>query len=99
MTDARNEIRTRPQPNCHLCKAAGTPLYKDLKDFFFDVSGTWNLKQCSEKTCGLIWLDPMPLPEDLHLAYQNYFTHSEWESEPGWGARLRSILYKCYQIG
>ena len=36
----------------------------------------WNLKQCSNPKCGLIWLDPMPVKEDMGQAYANYYTHA-----------------------
>ncbi|HDY70005.1 MAG TPA: hypothetical protein ENH54_03635, partial [Actinobacteria bacterium] len=26
--------------------------------------------------CRLVWLDPMPLEEDIYRAYENYFTHT-----------------------
>ena len=33
------------------------------------------MKRCPNPECGLVWLNPMPLEEDLPLAYQNYYTH------------------------
>ncbi len=50
----------------------------------------WNLKACSDKACGLVWLDPMPLVEDLPKAYANYYTHSDSEKEVRSG-RLRGL--------
>jgi SAM-dependent methyltransferase len=28
------------------------------------------------QSCGLLWLDPAPLEEDIHLAYGSYYTHA-----------------------
>ncbi len=80
-TDAR-EIRSRHCPTCFLCGAEGEPLYEGLTDCLFDAPGSWNLKRCPNQRCGLIWLDPMPLEEDIGLAYRTYFTHGA----PGNGA-------------
>jgi 2-polyprenyl-3-methyl-5-hydroxy-6-metoxy-1,4-benzoquinol methylase len=77
MSEFVNEshIRTAPCPTCLLCGAEGNYVYQDQKDRLFGADGTWNLKQCTENTCGLIWLDPMPLREDIGKAYATYYTH------------------------
>ncbi|MDD5434847.1 MAG: class I SAM-dependent methyltransferase [Nitrospira sp.] len=71
------EIRTRSCPECYLCGSAGKPLYNKLNDSLFGVSGDWNLRRCINQGCGLVWLDPMPLEEDIGKAYGTYYTHSE----------------------
>ncbi len=73
---AENEIRSRPCPDCFICGASGLPLYDGLTDRLFDAPGVWNLKRCPDPMCGLLWLDPMPLEEDIGKAYANYMTHS-----------------------
>jgi 2-polyprenyl-3-methyl-5-hydroxy-6-metoxy-1,4-benzoquinol methylase len=35
------------------------------------------MKHCPKEGCGLLWLDPMPKEQDLHLVYQSYFTHQD----------------------
>jgi SAM-dependent methyltransferase len=70
---------------CLCCGTVGIPLYQDLRDGLFSAPGTWSLKQCPEIGCGLLWLDPMPLAEDLSAAYHDYYTH---------GAPLRSAPYR-----
>lgn len=72
-----NQIRAHPCPACCLCGAAGEPLYTNLKDRLCGAQGSWHLKRCREPGCGLIWLDPMPIKEDIGKAYQSYFTHFE----------------------
>lgn len=72
-------IRTKPAPLCTCCQSKGTYIYRNLKDRLFGVSGEWHLKKCNNKQCGLVWQDPMPIDEDLHLAYQTYYTHKDVE--------------------
>jgi 2-polyprenyl-3-methyl-5-hydroxy-6-metoxy-1,4-benzoquinol methylase len=69
-------IRATPRPHCHLCGGEGRLAYSGLQDRLFDAEGSWNLKRCADPDCGLIWLDPMPLPEDLGKAYTRYYTHA-----------------------
>jgi SAM-dependent methyltransferase len=52
-------------------------LYENLRDDLFSAPGTWALKKCPANDCGLLWLDPMPVAEDLFLAYQEYYTHGD----------------------
>jgi SAM-dependent methyltransferase len=68
-------IRTKPCPDCYVCNTRGEPLYYDLKDLLFGVPGIWHLKKCPNPTCGLIWLDPMPVLQDLARLYASYYTH------------------------
>jgi hypothetical protein len=68
------EIRSRPFPECSLCGTRGEPLYAGLTDRLFGAPGEWNLKCCSNSGCGLIWLDPMPLEDDIGKAYENYIS-------------------------
>jgi 2-polyprenyl-3-methyl-5-hydroxy-6-metoxy-1,4-benzoquinol methylase len=73
--ESSRPIRTAPRGRCYLCNAAGTPLYRDLCDRHWNVGGRWNLRQCVNRECRLVWLDPSPLPEDIPLMYSEYFTH------------------------
>jgi 2-polyprenyl-3-methyl-5-hydroxy-6-metoxy-1,4-benzoquinol methylase len=72
-----NEIRTYSCPKCYLCGNEGKLLYESLKDRLFGAPGEWNLKKCTNPECGLVWLDPMPVEEDIGKAYQNYYTHND----------------------
>lgn len=69
-------IRTTEKNNCYLCGSEGASLYDNIKDRLFGVPGVWNLKQCSNTQCSLIWLAPMPIKEDLPKLYETYYTHS-----------------------
>ena len=66
-------VETNPRPNCPVCHAEGTPLYKKLKDRLFNTEGEWNMKKCS--ACKTVWLDPTPRPEEIYKLYLTYSTH------------------------
>lgn len=70
-------IRTKPQLDCPVCKTNGTTTHEGLTDFLSDVPGLWNIRSCNNKNCNTIWLDPRPIPEDTHLLYGDYHTHSD----------------------
>jgi 2-polyprenyl-3-methyl-5-hydroxy-6-metoxy-1,4-benzoquinol methylase len=73
----RDQIRFCACSSCYMCEAEGDSLYRDLKDRYFAASGVWNLKKCRNAACGMVWLDPMPIKEDIGKAYQSYYTHSD----------------------
>lgn len=72
-----SEIRAAPRSQCYLCDRPGSVIYENLPDRLFGTTGTWTLVQCPGPDCGLIWLDPMPLEEDIAKAYRHYYTHSD----------------------
>lgn len=49
----------------------------------FGAPGEWTLVRCSNRACRLIWLNPMPLLNDIGLAYRDYGTHSSALSKTG----------------
>ncbi len=75
----KNEINIRSIkcPTCKICGSYGTLTYNMLQDRLYSAPGKWNLKQCQNKKCGLIWLDPMPSECDIYKAYETYYTHGE----------------------
>jgi SAM-dependent methyltransferase len=88
------QIRTVPRPHCFLCGATGKLLYEGLADRFFSAPGTWCLRECSARTCGLVWLDPFPVTEDISMAYQSYYTHDA-SADP---SPVRNFLYRTYRL-
>jgi hypothetical protein len=90
-------IRTFAKPFCILCGSEGRVLYGDLVDYRFSAPGIWQFKQCARPECGLAWLDPAPLLEDLGLAYQDYHTHTGLEAVPASFA-LRASKW-AYSVG
>lgn len=69
------QIRSRPCPACYLCGAPGVLLYEGVNDRLFGAPGIWNFRRCPGLACGLLWLDPMPVEEDISKAYAKYYTH------------------------
>jgi SAM-dependent methyltransferase len=75
-----------------------------LKDRYFAAPGIWDLKKCLNATCGLVWLDPLPVREDIGKAYCSYYTHSDFvEAENNTLARRLSRAvregYLAYAYG
>lgn len=87
-----NGIRTRPSPLCYVCGSEGGSLYGGLRDRLFGTPGAWDHKQCPE--CGLIWLDPAPLEEDMGKAYLSYYTHGDPGRSSSRGAWIR-LVYRA----
>jgi 2-polyprenyl-3-methyl-5-hydroxy-6-metoxy-1,4-benzoquinol methylase len=88
------------KPRCYLCDCAGAKLYGGLRDRLFDAPGTWSILSC--RNCGLIWLDPQPISDEIWKIYGRYFTHQTAPS--GSSPRLallranlgRAVLSECY---
>jgi 2-polyprenyl-3-methyl-5-hydroxy-6-metoxy-1,4-benzoquinol methylase len=55
------------------------------------TGGKWNLVECANPACGMLWLDPAPAAEDLPRLYSHYYTH---EGEP---AHRRSRLNRFFR--
>ena len=73
-------VRTQSRPACCACGAPPVRVrYADLTDRLFSVGGKWSLVECSDPACGMLWLDPAPVVEDLPKLYRQYYTH---EREP-----------------
>jgi 2-polyprenyl-3-methyl-5-hydroxy-6-metoxy-1,4-benzoquinol methylase len=96
-TQADDKIRSYECPTCELCGSGGHFLYQDLNDRLFGASGEWNLKQCNNNQCQLVWLDPMPLEADLGKAYATYFTHSDRHSSKPINLNFILFFYRVFQ--
>jgi 2-polyprenyl-3-methyl-5-hydroxy-6-metoxy-1,4-benzoquinol methylase len=71
------DIRAEERYLCLLCDSKGTALYQDLRDRLFAAPGNWALLRCPR--CGLVWLNPQPVSEDIGKLYSGYFTHDALE--------------------
>jgi 2-polyprenyl-3-methyl-5-hydroxy-6-metoxy-1,4-benzoquinol methylase len=76
-SEATADIATRDCPSCPICGTPGTLIHIDMVDRLFHVPGKWSSRKCDNAGCGLIWLDPMPLKEEIHKAYAIYYTHED----------------------
>jgi len=61
----------------------------------FETPGEWTLVECRDHNCGLLWLDPMPAPEDIHQAYRQYYTHGEITRD-SWARRIYHAVRAAY---
>lgn len=95
------EIKTEPRLHCTLCGTAGDPLYQGLRDRLYAAPGEWSLRRCRNAACGLVWLDPAPLPSEVWKAYTHYYTHgsvSGRERSTETRARLLARLKSVYRV-
>ncbi|MDD3182164.1 MAG: class I SAM-dependent methyltransferase [Alphaproteobacteria bacterium] len=90
-------IGTHPCPMCSICGSSGRPLYVGLRDILLGAQGEWTIKQCSNKKCGLLWLDPMPLPDEIYKAYTSYPTHHDATKKQGLIAHLFEKAQRGYR--
>jgi 2-polyprenyl-3-methyl-5-hydroxy-6-metoxy-1,4-benzoquinol methylase len=84
-------IRVEAAESCLLCRGGGEVLYEGLRDRLFGAPGTWSLLRC--KPCGLVWLDPQPIPEDIPKLYETY-THQN-AFEPSRRLRFRQKVARA----
>lgn len=76
MPFASSAIRLEDRKTCPVCHCLGRSIYSGLRDRLFDTGGVWSMSRCSDEACGLLWLDPRPIEEDIHRAYKSYYTHA-----------------------
>lgn len=88
-------------PYCMLCGSEGSLLYEGLEDRLYGVPGKFSLYSCPD--CGLVWLNPRPVEEDLAKCYMNaYYTHTPPASLErsavlrGWREFLRRLIWEAY---
>lgn len=93
--EAADGIRVGPRPCCPVCGAAGCEIYTGLRDRLFSAPGEWRAVRCSAPACGVLWLDPTPLEDDLPRAYSGYFTHAEAAVVPR-RRRLAAMVRRGY---
>jgi len=98
MTLPDREIRSTPRPACALCGGDGRVIHHGLTDRLFSAEGSWTLKHCRAADCGLVWLDPMPLTEDLSKAYSSYYTHAAADAgrRSGWLKNKYLLMRRSY---
>ncbi|HSZ24878.1 MAG TPA: hypothetical protein VK766_04125, partial [Cytophagaceae bacterium] len=53
-------INTFPVNSCIICFSKGETKYANLNDRNFGNTRGWNISECTNKNCGLLWLNPMP---------------------------------------
>ena len=90
-----NALRSAPSRHCVACGREGMALYDGLTDYLSGTPGTWRMVRCSDEACGLLWLDPKPLAEDLVKAYSGYHTHGRVARRSGARLSLSALNTTC----
>jgi SAM-dependent methyltransferase len=83
-------------PHCPICGSPGSLLHAQLRDRLFGVPGEWRSQRCQNDSCETVWLDPCPLPEDIHLAYRTFTTHRVSPEKASGVSRLNRQLKDAY---
>lgn len=66
---------------CPVCSSTKRCLkYGAIPDRRARTSNTWDYYECFG--CGVLYLDPRPIPETIRRAYESYYTHSVLEERP-----------------
>jgi 2-polyprenyl-3-methyl-5-hydroxy-6-metoxy-1,4-benzoquinol methylase len=89
-------VHIRDVPKCYLCNNQGYLLYKERKDFVFDAPGFWDFRMCSNPACRLIWMDPVPSPEDIPKLYLDYYTHGDQRLPVSPSRKALRFIRDCY---
>lgn len=91
---------------CPVCGDKRRALYySGLRDCTFSCApGAWDLQRCL--SCRTAYLSPRPTESTMHLAYNNYYTHSRTEQLPAeqldgarWLQRCLANGYKNWRFG
>jgi 2-polyprenyl-3-methyl-5-hydroxy-6-metoxy-1,4-benzoquinol methylase len=82
---------------CNSCGSPGYVLYRGRRDILFAAPGNWELMACPRATCGLTWLSPRPLREEIGKLYLSYYTHHDAPPLPATlPRRIVNELRKAY---
>lgn len=72
-----DNIMTREVTDCIHCGNVGTICQMKVFDPDGIIPKPWSYRKCGNPDCGLVWLDPAPLPTELWKAYTSYHTHTQ----------------------
>jgi 2-polyprenyl-3-methyl-5-hydroxy-6-metoxy-1,4-benzoquinol methylase len=70
-----DKITTMQVPYCPVCGDCGLVRYSNVLDLLFGAEGSWSISKCKNNSCGILWLNPRPIREDIYKAYRTYYTH------------------------
>jgi 2-polyprenyl-3-methyl-5-hydroxy-6-metoxy-1,4-benzoquinol methylase len=89
-------IRVRDVRLCDVCGSLGRVLYSGMHDMLFAAPGSWRVMVCSDPNCGLMWLSPRPLEQDIGKLYLSYYTHRDTPLHSSLRRRLFALLGNAY---
>jgi SAM-dependent methyltransferase len=93
-----NSITSAPKPLCGLCNAQGNLVQTGIADPDGNLTGTWGFQHCSNPACGVYWLDPAPVPDEIWKAYATYHTHTGKSGHRA-GRALLSLAHRFIKLG
>ena len=74
MTETSDRIRTESLDACPLCGGRDSSVFhRSLRDVLHEAPGEWNFLSCGE--CGVVFLNPRPVPPDMHKAYTELYAN------------------------
>lgn len=83
---------------CPLCGSLQKKtIYEEVNDSLFNAEGEWTFVACS--SCGLIFLDPRPKPEETHKTYTKFYSKRKLPTQPydnSWKTRLKRLICNSY---
>lgn len=91
-------MHTRHVPNCYLCGSAGEIIHEDVEDRVFSTMGKWSFRACNNSQCGLVWLDPLVIKEDVAQLYRSYYTHESLDKTIANVGFVRWLVYRSYWL-
>jgi 2-polyprenyl-3-methyl-5-hydroxy-6-metoxy-1,4-benzoquinol methylase len=66
-----------------------------MRDRLFGAPGVWSISRCLNASCGFLWLNPQPIPEDTGKLYTGtYYTH-----KPPEYSKLKRLTRRLKQGG
>jgi 2-polyprenyl-3-methyl-5-hydroxy-6-metoxy-1,4-benzoquinol methylase len=93
--EEQSSIRSVAGPTCFMCGSVGATIYENLSDRAFAAPGSWNVRRCANPKCGLWWLDPVPVQDDIWKAYRSYYTHAAPERPQDKPGIFRRVFRAC----
>lgn len=58
-----------------MCGGGSAIIHDTLSDQLFGAPGQWSVRRCTTAGCGLGWVDPKPLADQIGKLYEGYYTH------------------------
>lgn len=92
-----NDITTTAKPACDLCGSPGTLVRDGVPDPDGMIPGAWSFRQCGNPQCGVYWLDPAPIEDELWKAYTRYHTHTR-QSSGKLGKNVLSVVNRLLKL-
>lgn len=75
-----------------MCGGTGTTAVSGVRDPDRQLDGDWSFQRCDG--CGVYWLDPAPMAQDMWKAYVTYHTHTRKRDS----LLLRSLLSLAHRF-